>query len=635
MAVEAAKLSGKAMGVYFTLNDVDKSLLARRCNRVDVAESGDLTGDLHIIRLRWLLIDLDPERAKGISATDQEKAKAKDLAYKIRDFLHEEQSWPDPVFADSGNGHHLLYKIDLPTDDKSLIERFLKAMAGRFDTAEVKIDRTVFNPSRICKLYGTLSCKGDHTIDRPHRIAMVLEPNPITGGALTIVTREQIEELAGEAPPSPSPRDNARNSFHGGASTVEWMEAFIQRHNIRTKPAENVEGGKKWVLEVCPFNPEHGGDAAIFARETLGFKCFHNGCAGKDWHAFRVLYEAPGGSGARPQTTAPAPHVDAPTGLKGWEIIRNFFIATYDPTFRREGLIVSRSEGREMKRNELVDGAHPTLITRLAEAMDVPRDAPRQGEVVGPIIHGALPGFFKKWVPTAWEALYGGLPDEETGDEISDLEKDKFWKKVADALLSPVNFPVKRGDKDDVERRSIADQAAQEAIQGKWKQLRCFQLWMRRDGSRLRIAIRGGFFNQSGVNGGSLAGLLQNKITILAQNYGVGAATPVKGNRAIELSQEFLDDVFFTMPPPEAEEPAHDQPQPPPAPPPSTPPQAMGATPVTESEIRARTDFTCDPCGESARARNCVENEECTCTKEVPIVGSLNLLDGGESPSGP
>jgi hypothetical protein len=79
------------------------------------------------------------------------------------------------MLADSGNGYHLLYRVDLPADDGGLVERILAALGERFDTPHAKIDRTVFNPARICKLPGTLARKGDSTADRPHRRAKLLE----------------------------------------------------------------------------------------------------------------------------------------------------------------------------------------------------------------------------------------------------------------------------------------------------------------------------------------------------------------------------------------------------------------------------------------------------------------------------
>src|SRR5262249_47639952 len=148
--------------------------LARRCNRVDWAGEGELAKDKDVRRRRWLLVDADPVRDPLVSATDEEKARARDTVLAARDFLRG-RGWPDPVLADSGNSYHLLYRAALPAADGGLVERVLAALAGRFDTDRVKVDRKVFNPARICKLPGTWARKGDHTPARPHRRAQLLE----------------------------------------------------------------------------------------------------------------------------------------------------------------------------------------------------------------------------------------------------------------------------------------------------------------------------------------------------------------------------------------------------------------------------------------------------------------------------
>ncbi len=174
MAEAALRLSPLARGVYFTLNPLHPDLLSRRCNRVDWAKEGELAKDKDILRRRWLLVDADPVRDALVSATDAEKAAALETVRAVREHLRG-RGWPDPVLADSGNGYHLLYRVDLPADDGGQVERVLRALATRFDTGHVRIDRTVFNPARICKLPGTLARKGDSTLARPHRRARVLE----------------------------------------------------------------------------------------------------------------------------------------------------------------------------------------------------------------------------------------------------------------------------------------------------------------------------------------------------------------------------------------------------------------------------------------------------------------------------
>ena len=174
MAAASLSLTPYARGVYFVLNPLKPDILARRCNRTDWAEEGELASDKDVARRRWLLIDADPVRDSHVSATDGEKGEALRVVRAVRDHLRG-RGWPAPVLADSGNGYHLLYRLDLPADEGGMVKRILQALADRFEAPSVKIDRSVFNPARICKLPGTLARKGDSTPDRPHRRSYLLE----------------------------------------------------------------------------------------------------------------------------------------------------------------------------------------------------------------------------------------------------------------------------------------------------------------------------------------------------------------------------------------------------------------------------------------------------------------------------
>jgi hypothetical protein len=176
-AQAALELTPVAKGVYFTLNPLNPDVLARRCNRTAYANAGEQASDKDVLCRRHLLIDADPIRDAHISATDSEKREALEVTLAAREFLLG-RGWPDPVLADSGNGYHQLYRLDLPAHDNGEVERLLRALAERFDTSRVKIDRSVHNPARICKVPGTLARKGDSTPARPHRRAQVLEAPP-------------------------------------------------------------------------------------------------------------------------------------------------------------------------------------------------------------------------------------------------------------------------------------------------------------------------------------------------------------------------------------------------------------------------------------------------------------------------
>jgi len=175
---------GPKKGTYATLNPVN----------------GDKTtgsaSDHDISHRRYLLIDVDPTRPSGVSATEAEKEIAGEVIDAIARWL-KLLGFPDPILADSGNGFHLLYAIDLPNDDEStdLIRECLRAVSAKFSVEGAKVDTSVFNASRIVKLYGTLSAKGENTPERPHRYSRVLScPDRVE------VPRDLLVALAATAP---------------------------------------------------------------------------------------------------------------------------------------------------------------------------------------------------------------------------------------------------------------------------------------------------------------------------------------------------------------------------------------------------------------------------------------------------
>ena len=175
LADEAVKLDGQGWQVYVTLNPVKEALLARAANRVKDSPAVT-TADRDIASRRWLLVDIDPVRPSDISATDEEKEAAYLTAKEVLEYLRQ-QAWPDPVIADSGNGFHFAYPIDLPNDERSreLVKGVLKALAFMFDDEKVKIDTSVHNASRIIRLYGTMNHKGNQMPERPHRRSKILK----------------------------------------------------------------------------------------------------------------------------------------------------------------------------------------------------------------------------------------------------------------------------------------------------------------------------------------------------------------------------------------------------------------------------------------------------------------------------
>ena len=293
-----------APGVYVTMNPVNPALLARSNNHSrDNPEA--TTGDNDILARRWLFVDVDPKRPAGISATDAEHTAALERAVKIAMDMAGADGWPAPAIVDSGNGAYLLYRIDLPADDKGLIGRVLAALGARFDDAAVTVDPTGKNAARIIKLVGTLAQKGDSLDNRPHRRSTFVNiPEPVA-----LLTAEQLEKFAGRAAPAPA----ARAPTHSNGSTPFGQApldlAALLAHSGQDFYREQVpwSDGRKWVFSVCPFNPEHTDNSAWvaqFASGKLDAGCSHHSCAGKNWHDLRAILQ-PGWKPWEERRTAP------------------------------------------------------------------------------------------------------------------------------------------------------------------------------------------------------------------------------------------------------------------------------------------------------------------------------------------
>ena len=286
MAKHAAKLNDLGAAVYVTLNPVIPSLLSRCPNNIKESPASTTT-DKEIQRRSMLLVDLDPKRLANTSATADQVYAANRKALEIRDYLSR-LGWPEPHVAESGNGIHLLYPIALSNDDSAtmLVRSVLGALAQKFDDDVIQVDRGVYNAGRICKLYGTVANKGEHTTPNPWRLSELLQI-----GKSSPVTAEQLSRL-----PSLCAQADTSSPPMAEKPKVQFsLEEFLQRHEFRYK-LDRHDDRERFKLAHCPFNPDHtGGEAAILRSSDgqLGFKCFHDSCSDKHWRDVRLLLDGP------------------------------------------------------------------------------------------------------------------------------------------------------------------------------------------------------------------------------------------------------------------------------------------------------------------------------------------------------
>lgn len=272
--------------IYFVLNKISDACYSREQTERFIEKAKNTTSDNDITNREWLLIDIDPKRSAGVSSSDEEKNKSKktinDVFAWLRDF-----GFPEPIVADSGNGFHLLYKINLPNNDESkeLIKTVLSVLDMYFVNEFCDIDKTVFNASRITKLYGTAARKGNSTEQRPHRESYFVRVPDVIKETPTVL----LQKVADLFPKQDKPTFN--NNYNADRFD---LSNFLVKNGINVRQQQNFALGTKYILDSCFFDESHKGkDAAIFEMQNgaIAYKCLHNSCSHKKWQDVRLLFE--------------------------------------------------------------------------------------------------------------------------------------------------------------------------------------------------------------------------------------------------------------------------------------------------------------------------------------------------------
>lgn len=254
-------------------------------NPESLTPSRNTAGDSDIERRVWLLVDLDPERPAGTNSTDAEKRTAREQAERVRAHLTS-RGWPEPWLCDSGNGWHLLYRVDLPNDDDStaLVRGILTGLKQLFPL----VDIANYNASRVCKAYGSWARKGEHSEERPWRRSAIVE-SPETGAVPVELMKAVGAAYRGVPPVLAAPVADTSNA-------LENLVAFLECYDVEVhgKPRTIPNGYR--IAITCPWQHEHSGDSpgdSVVSCNELGygFKCLHGHCAERHWREFRAELE--------------------------------------------------------------------------------------------------------------------------------------------------------------------------------------------------------------------------------------------------------------------------------------------------------------------------------------------------------
>ena len=333
-------------------------------------QEGDGVKRSHIGRYIWFALDVDTLRPnKSTSnATDEEKVQSWETVKAIHRFLRG-LGWPPAVICNSGNGWHLLWRIDLPFDptldkwDPSflLVQKCLTALACKFNNDVAEVDESLAEPEQLIKVWGTWVRKAKaSTDDRPWRQSrLVRVPEEIE-----TVQRELLEKVAALCPEaktaSATSGPRKMRSVHADFDVYDFIEFFDKKlreagyvgWSIKADEITKSDRRTYYPVDWCPTaQTEHSGDqmkSCIVVGETVGWNCFSDDCTDTGFYALhRALHDLTGFWYQGP--------IFADKGEDSWDV---------------EMTGIDRLPGLE----EPPASAYPPTITQPAESTIVPRE---------------------------------------------------------------------------------------------------------------------------------------------------------------------------------------------------------------------------------------------------------------------
>ncbi len=232
--------NGRA-NLYAGIQPRPRPFLARNPNRLRPSRTG--AQDRDIKWLTTLVIDIDPVRPKNSASTRDELTLAERRATQIADWMAS-RHFQRPVRNMSGNGVQLWFAIPphpISRDEFDAItfrvKYFEHRIRQRFSGDGVKID-SIYNLSRIIKVIGTQSIKGDNSAHRPYRVSKPLNNFVRVEDARLLHAIQSVP--IGQ--PTKRPRATHIASFHD-----RWLQVLIK---VDTRLRELFYGNGK--TDVSP-----------------------------------------------------------------------------------------------------------------------------------------------------------------------------------------------------------------------------------------------------------------------------------------------------------------------------------------------------------------------------------------------
>jgi len=227
-----------------------------------------------VIKVKTIVVDIDPEREPGTAATNEQLERAKEKAFDIEQKAVE-KGYTRPLKAMSGNGIQLWFPFPgIKVDDlnreetEGKVKRFIKALQEQYNSKEVKIDQIGDLP-RIIKVIGTLSIKGENTEQTPWRISQWLDcPGRIEDQKFGFDLRDLEPIQKGETTSVTGEKKESRSETEYGA-----ICAYIKKGLTKEEVFSKMMAFSKWANPHHPAYREHTYKKALeaTAKEVIDY----------------------------------------------------------------------------------------------------------------------------------------------------------------------------------------------------------------------------------------------------------------------------------------------------------------------------------------------------------------------------
>jgi len=193
------------------------------------------------------------------------------------------RGWPQPAFALSGNGYHLMYRSGFAEPERFLpyYKRLYAELVKKYSDDAIKLDAAVKNPGRLTRLYGSINRKGKSTPELQQRTSAIWMPESYDKISYDAMWNTVLDYGADKTPEKTTVSGHRYTGSTGSGDyktldTVGWFSSLgLYIEHIQ----DNIHAVH------CPWAGEHttdstSGDCIVYSDDP-GFHCKHGHCSGR------------------------------------------------------------------------------------------------------------------------------------------------------------------------------------------------------------------------------------------------------------------------------------------------------------------------------------------------------------------